>query len=77
MTEVPFPALDETRPDVEGLLATWYVADGETVAAGQLLADVQVDKVDAEVTAPGGGTIHLLVGEGDEIRQGSPIARIE
>jgi pyruvate/2-oxoglutarate dehydrogenase complex dihydrolipoamide acyltransferase (E2) component len=77
MTEVPFPPLDETRPDAEGLLATWYVDDGETVAAGQLLADVQVDKVDAEVTAPSGGTIRLLVGEGDEIRQGAPIARIE
>ncbi len=77
MTEVSFPALDETRPDTEGVLATWYVGDGEIVAAGQLLAEVQVDKVDAEVTAPAGGTIHLLVGEDDAVRQGAPIARID
>ncbi|GAA1653998.1 biotin/lipoyl-containing protein [Georgenia ruanii] len=77
MTEVPFPPLDETHPDTEGVLVTWYVADGETVATGQLLADVQVEKVDAEVTAPTGGTIRLLAGEGSELRQGALIARIE
>jgi pyruvate/2-oxoglutarate dehydrogenase complex dihydrolipoamide acyltransferase (E2) component len=77
MTEVPFPPLDEARPDTDGVLATWYVADGETVSPGQLLAEVQVDKVDAEVTAPTGGTVHLLVGEDAAVRQGAPIARIE
>lgn len=75
--EVVFPALSRENPETEGVLATWYVADGEQVAEGQLLADAQVDKVDAEVTAPAAGTVHLLVDEGDAVVQGRPIARIE
>lgn len=77
MTEVSFPALDETNADAEGVLATWYVADGEQVTSGQLLADVQVDKVDAEVVAPAAGTVRLLVAEGEAVRQGGAIARVE
>lgn len=77
MTDVLFPPLDETRPDTEGVLATWYVSDGEQVSEGQLLGEVQVDKVDAEVTAPAAGTVRLLVAEDDAVRQGAPIARIE
>ncbi|MHB1063469.1 MAG: biotin/lipoyl-containing protein [Georgenia sp.] len=77
MTDVLFPPLNESVPDTEGVLATWYVAEGETVAAGQLLGEVQVDKVDAEITAPVAGTVHLLVAEDEAVRQGAPIARIE
>lgn len=77
MTEVPFPPLSKDNPDTEGVLATWYVADGETVRAGQLIAQVQVDKVDAEVVAPEAGVVHLLVAEDDPVVQGKSIARIE
>ena len=34
MTDVSFPPLDEGKPEAEGVLATWFVADGESVAAG-------------------------------------------
>ncbi len=43
----------------------------------QLLAEVQVDKVAAEVPAPVGGVVHLLVAEDEVVRQGAPIARID
>ena len=75
--DIPFPALSTENPDTEGVLATWYVSDGQQVSEGQLLADVQVDKVDAEVHAPVAGTIHLITPEGEAVVQGSPIARIE
>lgn len=77
MTEVLFPELDQTKTETEGVLATWYVADGDQVASGQLLAEVQVDKVAAEVTAPAAGTVRLLVAEDDTVHQGGTIARIE
>ena len=77
MTEVPFPPLSKETPDAEGVLATWFVSDGATVAADQLLAEVQVDKVSAEVPAPVGGVVHLLVKEEATVRQGAPIARID
>lgn len=77
MSEVPFPPLSKENPDAEGVLATWYVADGATVAADQLIAEVQVDKVSAEVLAPSAGTVRLLVEEEATVKQGAPIARIE
>ncbi len=77
MTEVLFPPLSKDTPDAEGVLATWFVADGESVSVDQLLAEVQVDKVSAEVPAPVAGVVRQLVAEEDAVRQGTPIARIE
>lgn len=76
MTDIPFPLLSTKEPDAEGVVSTWFVTDGERVAEGILLAEVAVDKVDVEVTAPVAGTVALLVKEGDAVRQGTVIARI-
>lgn len=46
------------------------------MAADQLVAEVQMDKVDAEVLAPAAGTIRLLVQEGEEVAQGAKIGEI-
>lgn len=77
MTDVLFPPLSKETADAEGVLATWFVSEGATVAVDQLIAEVQVDKVSAEVPAPVGGVVHLLVDEESTVRQGAPIARIE
>jgi pyruvate/2-oxoglutarate dehydrogenase complex dihydrolipoamide acyltransferase (E2) component len=76
MTDVLFPQLSKERPDSEGVVATWFVTDGERVQADQLIAEVQVDKVAVEVPAPTAGTIQLLVKEGDAVIQSTPIARV-
>lgn len=76
MSDVLFPQLSEKNPDTEGVLSTWFVTDGETVQPDQLIAEVQVDKVAAEVAAPQGGVITLLVKEDEAVTQGTPIARI-
>lgn len=76
MPEVLFPKLSENEPTAEGVLATWFVADGDQVASGQLIAEVMVDKVSAEVTAPAGGRIRLLVSEDQPVRQGEAIAKV-
>jgi hypothetical protein len=36
VTDVRFPQLSEEQPDAEGVLATWFVSDGDQVATGQL-----------------------------------------
>jgi pyruvate/2-oxoglutarate dehydrogenase complex dihydrolipoamide acyltransferase (E2) component len=77
MTDVLFPPLSKETPDAEGVLATWVVSEGASVAADQLLAEVQVDKVSAEVSAPAAGVVRLLVEQEAAVRQGMPIARIE
>lgn len=77
MTDVLFPPLSAERPEAEGVVATWFVSDGEHVEVDQLLAEVQVDKVAAEVPAPVAGTVHLLVAEDTAVVQGTAIARID
>jgi pyruvate/2-oxoglutarate dehydrogenase complex dihydrolipoamide acyltransferase (E2) component len=47
MTDILFPQLSMERPDSEGVVATWFVSDGDNVQADQLIAEVQVDKVNA------------------------------
>jgi pyruvate/2-oxoglutarate dehydrogenase complex dihydrolipoamide acyltransferase (E2) component len=76
MTDIVFPAMSKENADAEGVVATWFVSDGESVAEGQLVAEVAMDKVDMEVTAPASGVISLGVAEGAAIRQGGVIATI-
>ena len=76
MTDVLFPPLSQQHPDAEGVVATWFVVDGQQVTEGQLLAEVQVDKVSAEVASPAAGVVHLWVAEDSTANQGTPIARV-
>jgi pyruvate/2-oxoglutarate dehydrogenase complex dihydrolipoamide acyltransferase (E2) component len=77
VAEVLFPQLSEREPDAEGVLATWFVSDGDQVASGQLLGEVMVEKVSGEVLAPAAGRVHLLVSEDETARQGEVIARVD
>jgi len=74
---VLFPRLSEEEPTAEGVLATWFVGDGDQVASGQLLGEVMVEKVSGEVVAPTSGRVRLLVGEDQTARQGDVIAQVD
>ena len=76
MADVLFPRLSEEEPNAEGVLATWFVSDGDQVASGQLLGEAMVEKVSGEVTAPTSGQVHLLVSEDQTVRQGEVIAQV-
>ena len=41
----------------ECILARWRKKHGETVAAGEIIADIETDKATFELTAPVGGTL--------------------
>jgi pyruvate/2-oxoglutarate dehydrogenase complex dihydrolipoamide acyltransferase (E2) component len=75
--DVAFPTMSQADPLAEGVVATWFVRDGEHVVAGQLLAEVQVDKVSTEIPAPVAGTIHLHAPEEAVVRQGTVIASVD
>lgn len=77
MADVVFPKLSEQDPVAEGVVATWFVRDGDQVASGQLLGEVMVEKVSGEVIAPAAGQVLLVVGEDQPARQGDVIARVE
>jgi len=62
-TEILMPALFPTME--EGTLAKWHVAQGDSVAHGDVLADIETDKATLEYEAEHGGVIgKLLVAEG-------------
>ena len=75
--EVIFPVMSQDDPTGEGVVGTWFALDGETVSEGQLIAEVQVDKVSADVHAPATGVIHHRVPEEAATNQGAVIADIE
>jgi pyruvate/2-oxoglutarate dehydrogenase complex dihydrolipoamide acyltransferase (E2) component len=77
VTDVLFPTIAQDYPDAGGTLTAWLVADGDTVHAGQEIAEVTVSKAVGTIEAPAGGVIRLLVAVEDSVVQGAPIARIE
>jgi pyruvate dehydrogenase E2 component (dihydrolipoamide acetyltransferase) len=74
--ELKMPALSPTME--EGTLAKWLVKEGDKVAAGDLLAEIETDKATMEFEAVDEGTIaKILVPEGtDEVKVGTVIALI-
>lgn len=75
--EIPFPMTSSDDPDAEGVVGTWFVLDGEAVTEGELVAEVQLDKVSQDVHAPRAGVLQHVVAEGVGVAQGGVIGRIE
>lgn len=73
-TTVAMPALSPTM--TEGTLARWLVREGDSVAAGDVIAEVETDKAAMELEAADGGLVgRLLVAEGTEgVPVNQPIA---
>jgi pyruvate dehydrogenase E2 component (dihydrolipoamide acetyltransferase) len=63
--EITMPALSPTME--EGTLAKWLVKEGDTVAAGDIIAEIETDKATMEVEAVDEGTVgRIVVPEGTE-----------
>ncbi|MBL3559514.1 pyruvate dehydrogenase complex dihydrolipoamide acetyltransferase [Rhodovulum sulfidophilum] len=73
-TEILMPALSPTME--EGTLAKWLVKEGDTVSAGDLLAEIETDKATMEFEAVDEGTVgRILIKAGTEgVKVNTPIA---
>ncbi|MCV6595357.1 MAG: pyruvate dehydrogenase complex dihydrolipoamide acetyltransferase [Silicimonas sp.] len=73
-TEILMPALSPTME--EGTLAKWLVKEGDSVASGDLLAEIETDKATMEFEAVDEGVVgKILIPEGTEaVKVNSPIA---
>lgn len=72
--EIKMPALSPTME--EGTLARWLVKEGDTVKAGDLMAEIETDKATMEFEAVDEGVIaKIVVAEGtDGVKVGTVIA---
>ena len=72
--EIKMPALSPTME--EGKLAKWLVKEGDTVASGDIMAEIETDKATMEFEAVDEGVISkILVPEGtDGVKVGTAIA---
>jgi pyruvate dehydrogenase E1 component beta subunit len=76
MTDILMPALSPTME--EGTLAKWHVKAGDTVKAGDVIAEIETDKATMEVEAVDEGVISdILIAAGSEgVKVNTPIARL-
>lgn len=73
--KIEMPKLSDTME--EGVIAKWNVKEGDTVDAGDIIAEVETDKATMDVEVFDGGTILKIVpGEGDAVPLGGLIAII-
>ena len=62
----------------DGTITRWLKAVGDRVEEGEVVCEVETEKVNAEVEAPATGTLReILSGPGETVDVGSAIARIE
>ena len=73
-TEILMPALSPTME--EGTLAKWLIKEGDTVSAGDIIAEIETDKATMEFEAVDEGILgKIMVAEGTEnVQVNAPIA---
>ncbi|WP_048862291.1 biotin/lipoyl-containing protein, partial [Acidisphaera rubrifaciens] len=73
-TNILMPALSPTM--TEGTLARWLKKEGDTIAAGDVIAEIETDKATMEVEAVDEGVLgKILVPDGTEgVAVNAPIA---
>jgi 2-oxoglutarate dehydrogenase E2 component (dihydrolipoamide succinyltransferase) len=71
--DVTVPELGENI--TEGVISVWHRSVGDTVKPGDVLCEVETDKVTVEIPAPGAGVVESIVIEaGDTAQVGERIA---
>ena len=74
--DIVMPQLGETV--AEGTLTVWHKKPGERIEPGEVLFEVETDKVDTEVPAPAAGVLtEILVEEGETVVVGTRIGILQ
>ncbi len=60
----------------EAQVSTWHKKDGERVEKGDLLCELETDKISLELNADASGTLQIAVGEGETVKVGAVIGSI-
>src|SRR6185437_5503029 len=74
MTDIVMPRLSDTME--EGTILRWLKADGEEVARGEELVEIETDKATMVYESDQAGPLTLIAAEGDTLPVGATIARV-
>ena len=74
MPEVIMPKMGDAME--EGTLLQWLKQDGETVKAGEVIAEIETDKSNVEIEAEDAGVLHIQAQPGAVVPVGKVIALI-
>lgn len=72
--EVRIPSLGESVS--QGVISKWLKKDGESVAADEVLFELETDKAAMEIPAEASGVLEIVAQEGAEVSVGTVVARI-
>ena len=74
MSEVVMPRLSDTME--EGTILRWLKADGELLARGDELVEIETDKATMTYESDQEGVLHIIAAEGATLAVGEPIASV-
>ena len=74
MSELVMPRLSDTME--EGTILRWLKSDGEQVARGEELVEIETDKATMTYESDQEGVLEILAPEGSTLPVGEPIARV-
>src|SRR4051812_16964233 len=76
-TEIRMPRLVDSM--TEGAVVAWRAREGEPVAAGEVIAEIEVDKTTVDLKAPEAGTLARIVAPAgsEKIEVGAVLAILE
>ena len=75
MADVIVP-VDLWEEDTQGVLLTWLFDDGDQVDAGDMLAEVMVDKAQFEIASPCSGKLRIVRAVDDPVDKGDIIGAV-
>lgn len=73
--DIPLPRIEGAQSEI--VVTAWLKHPGDSVQAGEIVAEVSTDKVNVEIASPVTGVLEtILVGEGASVVEGTPLARV-
>lgn len=73
--DIPLPRIEGAQSEI--VVAAWLKHPGDSVRAGEIVAEVSTDKVNVEIASPVTGVLEtILAVEGATVVEGAPLARI-
>ncbi len=74
MTEIGMPRLSDSME--EGTILSWLKDDGDEVAVGDELVEIETDKATMSYESPSEGTLRIVAAVGETLPVGAPIAQL-